>query len=68
MGKIVLRKFVKPKPKGSTLIRVDQDVYERLKDISEQTSISLQKLSSILLNSAMDEVVILDEEMEEDEE
>lgn len=68
MGKIVLRKFVKPKPKGSTLIRVDQDVYERLKDISEQTSISLQKLSSILLSSAMDDVVILDEEMEEDEE
>ena len=54
MGKIVLRRFVKPKPKESKVIRADDDVYEKPKHISDQTSISIQRLTSLLLNAAID--------------
>ena len=64
MGKIVLRRFVKPKPKESKVIRVDSDVYEKLEHISDQTSISIQRLTSLLLNAAIEDVVIIDNEME----
>lgn len=66
MGKIVLRRFVKPKPKESKVIRVDDDVYEKLEHISDQTSISIQRLTSLLLNAAIEDVVILDNETEEE--
>lgn len=66
MGKIVLRHFVKPKPKESKVIRVDGDVYEKLEHISDQTSISIQRLTGLLLNAAIEDVVILDNETEEE--
>ena len=65
MGKIVLRKFRKPEVSDSKVIRIDMDVYEKLSDISEETSISVQKLTSILLNTALAEVVVVDDEGEE---
>lgn len=67
MGKIVLRKFRKPEVSDSKVIRIDMDVYEKLSDISEETSISVQKLTSILLNTALAEVVVVDDEEESEE-
>mgnify|MGYP000856162785 CR=1 FL=1 len=64
MGKIILRRFTKPEVQPSKVIRVDGDIYERLNDISEETSISVQKLTSVLLNAALAEVVIIDESEE----
>ena len=64
MGQIVLRRFVKPKPKESKVIRVDADVYGKLEHISDQTSISIQRLTSLLLNAAIEDVVIIDNETE----
>lgn len=66
MGKIVLRKFRKPEVSDSKVIRIDMDVYEKLSDISEETSISVQKLTSILLNTALAEVVVVDDEESEE--
>lgn len=63
MGKIVLRRFVKPKPEESKVIRADDDMYEKLKHISDQTSISIQRLTNLLLNAAIE---ILDNETEEE--
>lgn len=67
MGKIVLRKFRKSEVSDSKVIRIDMDVYEKLSDISEETSISVQKLTSILLNTALAEVVVVDDEEESEE-
>lgn len=66
MGKIVLRKFRKPEVSDSKVIRIDMDVYEKLSDVSEETSISVQKLTSILLNTALAEVVVVDDEESEE--
>lgn len=67
MGKIVLRRFTKPEALTSKVIRVDGDIYESLLDISDKTSISIQKLTSVLLKAAIDEVVIIDNDESEEE-
>lgn len=68
MGKIILRKFKKPETSDSRVIRIGADVYVRITQISEETGLSMQKLTSLLLNEALNEVVIVDEEESEETE
>lgn len=68
MGKIVLRRFKKQEVSESKTMRIDGDIYKRLNEISDDTSISIQKLASILLNAALEEVVIIDDDEESEEE
>lgn len=65
MGQIILRRFTKPNPRESKVIRIDADIYERLEKLNEETSISIQKLTSVLLNAALADVIVIDEESEE---
>lgn len=65
LGKIVLRRFKKPESQESKVIRIDADIYNRLNEISEETSISVLKLTSVLLNAALADVVIIDDESED---
>lgn len=66
MGKIILRKFKKPETSDSRVIRIGADVYDRITGISEETGLSMQRLTSILLKEALSEVVIVDEEEREE--
>lgn len=64
MDKIILRRFKRPEPQKGRVIKVDDNVYNRLSEISEDTSIPMQRLTTLLLGIALDNVVIVDNEEE----
>lgn len=67
MDKIILRRIRKSKPQSSKVIRVDGDIYTQLENISDETSITIQRLTSMLLEKALANVKIIDDESEETE-
>lgn len=66
MDKIVLHKIRKSKPvPKSQVIRVDSDVYNTLLEMSDATGIAVWKVASILLNAAIENTVIMEDDENE---
>lgn len=65
MPKIILRRIPK-RPKQEEkgrVIKVDADIYQRIDEIREATGIPGQRLVSLLLDSALKDLVIEPEEV-----
>lgn len=59
MEKIVIKKAQNLcKREDSTMARIDKQLHERIKVISEQTDFSVQYIVNLLLNEAVNAVVI----------
>lgn len=62
MAKLVFTKNEKkPSPEG-THIRVDKRIYEKIKEISSETGLSVYDITNKLLNFAIENVVIKEEQ------
>ena len=63
MDKIIIKKAQNLcKREDSTMVRIDRQLHEKIKVISEQTDFSVQYIVNLLLNEAVNAVVI--EELE----
>ena len=59
MEKIVIKKAQNLcKTEDSTMVRIDKQLHEKIKVISEQTDFSVQYIVNLLLNKAVNAVVI----------
>lgn len=59
MDKIIIKKAQNLcKREDSTMVRIDRQLHEKIKVISEQTDFSVQYIVNLLLNEAINAVVI----------
>lgn len=52
--------------KNRAIIRVSEDIYDRLEDIHSQTGVPITKLASSAISFALDKIVIIEHEDDSD--
>ena len=63
MEKIILKKVKRPQiGQAMAVIKIDGTTYDRLNVVSDDTGISVKKLASMLLEIALDNVIVEEEE------